>query len=68
MTIHREGSLVPESGIYEVVHHNEKHDVQRHEVTCLKGKRFPPCRECGKDVEFRPVRLAAHIEDHRFFS
>jgi len=67
MTTHRQGSIVPESGVYEVVHH-EKHDVQRHEVTCIKGKRFPPCSGCGEDAEFRPVRLAIHIEDHRFFS
>jgi hypothetical protein len=68
MTTHREGSLVPESGVYEVIHDKKQHDVQRHEVTCIKGKRFPPCRGCGKDVEFRAVRIALHIGDHQHFS
>ncbi len=68
MTTHREGSLVPESGIYEVIHDKNKHDVQKHEVTCIKGRRFPPCRGGGEDVQFRPVRIAIHIGDHQHFS
>jgi len=68
MTTHREGSLVPESGIYEVIHDKKRHDVQRHEVTCIEGNRFPPCRGCGKSVEFRAVRTAIHIADHQHFS
>jgi hypothetical protein len=63
---HREGSHVPQSGIYEVIH--QDNHAQRHEVTCVKGKRFPPCRTCRKDVEFRLVRAAIHIESHSSFS
>jgi hypothetical protein len=63
MTLHREGSFVPESGVYEVVH--DKNHAQRHEVTCIKGRRFPPCRTCGKNVEFKLVRAAIHIDDHQ---
>jgi hypothetical protein len=62
VTIHREGSIVPESDIYEVIHHDQH--AQRHQVTCIKGRRFPPCRKCGENVEFRLIKAAIHIEDH----
>jgi len=67
MTTHRQGSLVPASGVYEVIHDKNQHNVQRHEVTCIEGRKFPPCRGCGKNVEFRAVKLATHIEDHQHF-
>ena len=60
------GSKAPESGIYAVIHRN-KHK-KRHEVTCIKGAPFPPCRNCGKDVEFRLVHAAVHIERHGEFA
>jgi hypothetical protein len=59
------GSKVPESGIYAVIHRN-KHK-KSHEVTCIKGAPFPPCRNCGKDVEFRLVRAAIHIDRDNTF-
>ena len=65
-TTHKVGSKVPESGVYEVIHRNNH--AQRHEVTCIEGKRFPPCRSCGEDVEFRLVRAAIHIEHHSAFA
>jgi hypothetical protein len=61
MTVHREGSTVPQSGIYDVLHHG--HSKPKHQVTCIKGKRFPPCRNCGEDVTFRLYEAAIHIED-----
>ena len=63
---HRVGSKVPESGVYEVIH--DDNHAQRHEVTCIEGKRFPPCRTCGENVEFRLVRAANHIEGHSAFA
>jgi hypothetical protein len=65
VTIHRQGSIVSESGIYEVIH--DQQHAQKHEVTCIKGKRFPPCRKCGDDVGFKLVRSAVHIEDNQWF-
>lgn len=62
MTVHREGSVVPESGIYDVIHDNQH--AQRRQVTCIKGNRFPPCRTCNKDLEYRLVKAAIHIADH----
>jgi hypothetical protein len=45
------GDKVKKSGIYAVLHdgtHEEKH-----EVTCVAGKTFPPCHGCGADVDSR---------------
>lgn len=63
---HRVGSTVPYSGIYDVIH--DKNHAQRHQVTCIAGNRFPPCRTCSKGVQFRLVKDAIHIESHQFFS
>ena len=62
---HRVGSIVPESGIYDVVH--DKNHAQKHQVTCIAGKRFPPCRGCREDVQFRLAKAATHIEEHYLF-
>jgi hypothetical protein len=59
---HRVGSIVPESGIYDVLHDNVH--AQKHQVTCIAGKRFPPCHTCDKHVQYRLFRSATHIEDH----
>jgi hypothetical protein len=59
------GDTVPNSGIYRVVH-DEEH-AEEHEVTCVSGKPFPPCRDCGSDVRFKLVRKAKHISKQRYF-
>jgi hypothetical protein len=59
------GEEVPHSGIYRVVH-DPNHDAE-HEVTCVYGKRFPPCRYCGHHVRFVLVRKAQHIDSHANF-
>jgi hypothetical protein len=59
------GEIVPASGIYGVLH-DENHS-QKHEVTCIIGKKFPPCNHCGADVRFRLVRAAHHIDRHKNF-
>jgi len=58
------GESVPHSGIYLVIH-DEAHSAP-HEVTCVYGKRFPPCRECDHP-RFRLVRAAIHIGSHDHF-
>ncbi len=59
------GQPVPESGIYEVIHHREHrlaHDVLMH-----GGDIFPPCDQCGQEVRFRLIRSAPYIfEDQDF--
>lgn len=59
------GDKVERSGIYRVVH--DQNHAQEHEVTCVYGKRFPPCNHCGNDVRFVLVRGARHIETDENF-
>jgi hypothetical protein len=60
----RPGQEVKRSGIYKVTH-DPKHS-QPHEVTCVFGKKFPPCRDC-EHPRFELVRPAIHIEQHEYF-
>ena len=56
------GDLVPESGIYRVVHSGHR---LPHEVTLLKEQQFPRCSKCKDAVEFEPVMLAPTMGDRR---
>lgn len=55
------GSIVPVSGIYTVMHENDH--MGAHEVTCVKGNRFPTCRTCGNS-RFKLFLEAVHIDEH----
>jgi hypothetical protein len=46
---YRTGLDIPYSGIYQVKH--KEHRLP-HEVTLLKGEKFPPCARCDKGVRF----------------
>ena len=59
------GDTVDASGIYTVIHDHNHH--QPHDVTCVYGKTFPPCRGCGRGVEFRAKYLAEHISNNSQF-
>jgi hypothetical protein len=59
------GVLVPESGIYQVLHYRHR---LYHEVTLLRAASFPTCSECGSNVRFRLVRSAPLVEDDRNFT
>jgi hypothetical protein len=59
------GAKVKKSGIYAVVHDDNHADA--HEVTCVSGKVFPSCGECGEDVRFRLVKHAVLIGRHEQF-
>jgi hypothetical protein len=59
------GDVVPESGIYKVVH--DPQHAQEHEVTCVAGDRFPPCNKCGSHPRFSLIRAAKHIALHEHF-
>jgi hypothetical protein len=63
-TVYKPGDTVESSGIYEVTH--DTTHAQRHEVTCVYGKKFPPCRGC-KHPRFKLVRAAQHIESNEHF-
>lgn len=59
------GDRVKKSGIYSVLHGQEH--AKSHDVTCMAGKTFPPCEECGDDVRFQLVRHAPNVLRHAHF-
>lgn len=61
----RAGETVPRSGIYKVVH--DLNHSEEHEVTCVYGRKFPPCNHCGYEVKFVLIYPALHIESNRHF-
>jgi hypothetical protein len=61
---YKPGDTVTESGVYRVVHDPRHREV--HEVTCIAGKKFPPCNGCDHP-RFALVRRAKHITQHISF-
>lgn len=59
------GDTVRKSGIYSVRHHGPH--ASDHDVTCVAGKAFPVCGECGENVRFLIVRTAPHVGNHAQF-
>ena len=59
------GDTVKKSGIYSVRHKGGH--ARDHDVTCVAGKTFPSCNECGAEVRFLLVRHATHISRHEQF-
>jgi len=55
----RPGQIVPESGVYRITH-DPQHADTPHEVTVIKGRRFPTCRHC-KGISFELVHAAKHV-------
>jgi hypothetical protein len=55
----RPGQIVPQSGIYTVTH-DPAHADTPHEVTVIKGRRFPTCRHC-KGIRFELAHAARHV-------
>ena len=54
---------VPKSGIYDVIHLLPHTVFDHHQVTCVKGDKFPPCRDC-KSVKYKLYRAAYHLSEH----
>jgi hypothetical protein len=61
---YKPGDTVEHSGIYRVLHDNH---AEEHEVTCVYGKKFPPCHDKGCHPRFVVVKLAQHIEHNEHF-
>jgi hypothetical protein len=59
------GDKIKKSGIYSVLHEGEHSNA--HDVTCVAGKVFPTCDECGAAVRFQLVRHAKHVGRHEHF-
>jgi hypothetical protein len=62
---YQSGDKVKKSGIYAVLHDGAH--AEKHEVTCVAGRTFPPCHGCGEEVRFTLVRAAHHITKHEHF-
>jgi YjzC-like protein len=60
------GQIVPESGIYRITH-DTQHANSEHEVTVIKGRRFPTCRHC-QGISFELVHAAKHVGEIEHFS
>jgi hypothetical protein len=58
------GEDVQESGVYSVYHSSHR---PSHEVTLLKGDRFPECEKCGSVVRFELLHPASDLDDDRDF-
>ena len=56
---YRPGQIVPQSGVYAITH-DPVHADMPHEVTVIKGCRFPTCRHC-KGISFELVHAAQHV-------
>jgi hypothetical protein len=53
------GQVIPDSGIYEVIHEGDHRP--RHDSVLVKGDRFPFCETCNERVRFRVLRTAPYI-------
>jgi hypothetical protein len=64
-TEYKPGDIVDNSGIYKVVH--DRYHAGEHDVTCVHGKKFPPCNHCGHNVRFILKYAAIHIDSSEHF-
>ena len=55
------GDIVPETGIYLVVHASHR---LPHEVVILSGERFPRCSKCSEPVLFSLLHSAPDLYQH----
>jgi len=55
---YKPGQIVPQSGVYKVTHDPVHADIL-HEVTVIRGRRFPTCRHC-KGITFELAHAAKH--------
>jgi hypothetical protein len=53
---YKTGQIIPETGIYTVLH--KQHRLP-HQVTLIKGETFPRCAKCGNLVEFVLIQAVA---------
>jgi hypothetical protein len=59
------GGTVAISGLYDVV--GDEFHKKPHQVTCVKGEKFPPCSGCNHSVRFRLRTAALHLSESPSF-
>ncbi len=52
------GEVCPTSGVYRIKSHDKCISKEQKEIPLVKGKRFPPCRDCHFEVVWEYVRSA----------
>ena len=62
---YKPGEIVPQSGVYTITH-DPVHADMPHEVTVIKGRRFPTCQHC-QGVRFQLARAARHVSEIEHF-
>ena len=64
------GTVVPLSGIYQVMHDrlDGDHHAQTHNVVVIAGARFPACRGCGESVTFLLYQAEQYASENEHFS
>ena len=65
-TTYKPGDTVEKSGVYAVTH-DDQH-TEKHEVTVVRGRKFPPCNHCGDHPRIKAVKLAQHIDVNEHFA
>jgi hypothetical protein len=55
---YKTGEQIATSGVYRVTHSGHR---LPHEVTLLRGERFPKCQQCSNAVTFKLLRAAQEI-------
>jgi hypothetical protein len=63
----RSGEAIPESGIYEALHHGNHAEEHTVWVVAIRGERVQPCAGCGEEVSLKLVRAAPHISEDADF-
>jgi hypothetical protein len=58
---YKPGEIVPPSGIYTITREPVHADMP-HEVTVIKGRRFPTCRH-RKGIKFHLAHSAKHVSE-----
>lgn len=64
-TSYKPGENCERSGVYRVEH--DTGHAEEHEVTCVAGRKFPPCNTKGCHPTFVAVKLARHIDTSEHF-
>jgi hypothetical protein len=63
--VFKPGDECKRSGVYRVLH--DPSHADEHEVSCMFGRKFPPCNRCGDYVRFVLEHGAIFIGSHAHF-